>query len=493
MPVLKIENITINNQQHNLLKNLSLTVNSGEHWLIVGAGGSGKTVLLNTIAGKLRPMAGTIEMDLPESKTSGLSNWQPVSLVTSRHQFKDLTNTNNLYYQQRYNSSDSDHALTVLQFLQARQTVGDVDLHWDIENTVTLLNLNHLLYKEIIKLSNGETKRLRIAAALLHQPQILLLDDPLSGLDQQTQQDFGNILEQIIATNVTIIMSGSGHEIPAPITHVAIMEDGTIVETLPVATYMPQAKDAVQLIDAKQIAKLTGAFTPSRYNWIARMENVTVKYNELTILKNINWQIKQGDRWALFGHNGAGKSTLLSLINGDNPQAYANNIVLFDKKRGTGESIWDIKSKIGFLSPELYQYFPTDQSGLQVIESGYYDTQGLFRQSHATRAAKALEWMTALHIDAYARKPLKSMPASVQRLCLLARALIKNPPLLILDEPCQGLDKLQRQYFNALIDTIIASTGLTLIYVTHYANEMPACINKVLTLEKGEVVNFDHQ
>jgi molybdate transport system ATP-binding protein len=159
MPVLKIENITINNQQHNLLKNLSLTINSSEHWLIVGAGGSGKTVLLNTIAGKLRPMAGTIEMDLPESKTSGLTNWQPVSLVTSRHQFKDLTNTNNLYYQQRYNSSDSDQALTVLQFLQARQTVGDVDPHWDIENTVTLLNLNHLLYKEIIKLSNGETKR----------------------------------------------------------------------------------------------------------------------------------------------------------------------------------------------------------------------------------------------------------------------------------------------------------------------------------------------
>jgi len=490
MSVLKIDRITVKNQQHLLLNNLSLTVNSGEHWLIVGASGSGKTVLLNTIAGKLKPFAGTIEINLPGNKQTGLSNWHAVSLVTSRHHFKDLTNTNNLYYQQRYNSSDSDQALSVLQYLQSGRITADANNHWTIENTVELLSLSHLLDKEIIKLSNGETKRLRIAAALLHQPQVLLLDDPLSGLDHQTQQNFGNILQQIIAAGVTIIMSGSGHEVPAPITHVAVMDHGTIVNALPVAAYEPQAEDATRNIDQQYIKQLTDGITDSPYQWIVNMKDVTVKYGDLTILDYVNWQIKPGDRWALFGHNGAGKSTLLSLINGDNPQAYANHIVLFDKKRGTGESIWDIKSKIGFLSPELYQYFPTDQSGLQVIESGYYDTQGLFRPSNPARSAKALEWMKALYIDAYARKPLKSMPASVQRLCLLARALIKMPPLLILDEPCQGLDKLQRQHFNALIDTIAAATGITLIYVTHYANEMPSCIDQVLTLEKGKVLNI---
>lgn len=490
MPVLKIDHITINSQQHSLLKNLSLTVNSGEHWLVVGAGGSGKTVLLNTIAGKLRPSAGTIDVDLPGNKQVSLSNWHPIRLVTSRHHFKDITNSNNLYYQQRYNSSDADQALTVSQYLQSKQIKEYADSHWTIENTVELLHLSHLLHKEIIKLSNGETKRLRIAAALLHQPQILLLDDPLSGLDHQTQQNFGNILQQIISTGVTIIMSGSGHEIPAPITHVAVMEHGTIVKTLPIAAYEPQAQDVTLHINKQHIEQLTGETTTSPYQWIVNMKDVTVKYDQLTILNNVNWQIKPGDHWALFGHNGAGKSTLLSLINGDNPQAYANDIVLFDKKRGSGESIWDIKSKIGFLSPELYQYFPTDQSGLQVIESGYYDTQGLFRPSNSARAAKALEWMKALHIEAYARKPLKSIPASAQRLCLLARALIKMPALLILDEPCQGLDKLQRQYFNTLIDTIATTTGLTLIYVTHYASEMPTCIDQVLTLEKGKVVNI---
>jgi molybdate transport system ATP-binding protein len=490
MPVLIIDNITVNSQQQTLLHNLSLTVNNGEHWLIVGNGGSGKTLLLNTIAGKLRPTCGAVNFDLPVNKTMGLSNSQPVSLVTSKHHFKDLTNTNNLYYQQRYNSSDSDQALTVLQYLQAKQVEDYPGSYWTIENAAALLNLSHLLHKEIIKLSNGETKRLRIAAALLYQPQILLLDDPLSGLDQQTQQSFGNILQQIVAAGVTTIMSGSGHEIPAPITHVAIMEQGSIIAALPVADYKPEEKDSAQHINVNQIEQLTGGHISSTYQWIVKMQEVTVKYNELTILNNVNLEIKPGECWALLGHNGAGKSTLLSLINGDNPQAYANDIVLFDKKRGTGESIWDIKSKIGFLSPELYQYFPTDQSGLQVIESGYYDTQGLFRPSNLARSAKAMEWMKVLHIDAYARKPLKSMPASVQRLCLLARALIKNPPLLILDEPCQGLDKLQRQHFNALIDMIAAKTGLTLIYVTHYANEMPTCIDKILRLEKGSVVNI---
>jgi molybdate transport system ATP-binding protein len=218
------------------------------------------------------------------------------------------------------------------------------------------------------------------------------------------------------------------------------------------------------------------------------MADVIIKYDKKTILNKINWQVNPGDKWALLGPNGAGKSTLLSLVNGDNPQAYANNIILFDKKRGTGESIWDIKSKIGFVSPELYQYFPTDNSCLQVIESGFYDTLGLFRQSSKTKADLALKWMQALEIDQYARTLLKNIPASAQRLCLLARALIKNPALLIFDEPCQGLDDHQQQHFKAVINAICELSPVTLIYVTHYQHEIPDSVDKVLRLDKGEVV-----
>lgn len=479
MPVISVQNITVKSQQHTLLHNLTLTVNPGQHWLLVGESGSGKTVLLNTMAGKLKPATGAIQ---PESS-------KYISLVTSKHHFKDITNTGNLYYQQRYNSSDSDQALTVQQYLNTKQEAHP-NASWTIDQAVELLQLKPLLNKELIKLSNGETKRLRLASALLTEPAVLLLDDPLSGLDHQTQENFGYILKQIIEKGITVIMSGSGYEIPSPITHVAVLQHGTIVKTMPVSAYHPEAELPAHQINKEQLQALVAGAAPSHFEWIVKMNNVTVKYDDLTILNNINWQIKPGHHWALFGHNGAGKSTLLSLINGDNPQAYANDIVLFDKKRGTGESIWDIKSKTGFLSPELYQYFPTDQSGLMVVESGYYDTQGLFRPSNPAKAAKAMEWLKALNIDQYARQLLKNMPASAQRLCLLARALVKMPPLLILDEPCQGLDKQQRQHFNAIIDTIAGATGVTLIYVTHYANEIPACIDQVLTLKQGNIVDI---
>ena len=484
MSILSVQNITVKHLQHTLLHNLSLNIESGQHWILVGGSGSGKTVFLNVLAGLLKPVSGLIE-------TNGISN-KDITLVTSRHHFKDKTNTStNMYYQQRYNSSDSDQALTVAEYLQTKQPEDAPQGYWTIENTVDLLMLQRLVHKELIKLSNGETKRLRLAAALLSQPSVLLLDDPLSGLDHQTQQQFDLIIQAIINSGTTIVMSGSGFEIPSPVTHVAVLQGGTITKTLPVTEYIPSNEFPGEALLTEPLKALASQFPTSAFEWIVNMNRVHVKYGEHTILNNINWQIKPGESWALFGHNGAGKSTLLSLINGDNPQAYANDIVLFDKKRGTGESIWDIKKKTGFLSPELYQYFPTDQSALQVVESGYYDTLGLFRPSNTAKAAKCMEWLQALGIDQYARQPLKSIPASAQRLCLLARALIKMPDLLILDEPCQGLDKQQRQRFNELIDVVMANTGMALIYVTHYANELPSCIDKVLALKKGEVLDMD--
>ncbi len=480
MSILSLQHVTIKHLQHQLLTDIDLNVKDKQHWLLVGPSGSGKTVLLNAVAGTLRPNLGHVEYDDNVKKH--------ISLVTSKHHFKDVTNTStNMYYQQRYNSSDSDQTATAGEYLQqkAARHFG----YWTTELVTELLNLRPLLHKELIKLSNGETKRLRLAHALLDQPKLLLLDDPLSGLDHDTQQNFDHILQAIIDHGTTVIMSGSGFEIPSPITHVAVLDKGSISKTMPASEYDPNAELPPMKIERERIESLVHDRQLGKYEHIVKMTNVNIRYGDNQILDQVDWTIAPGDRWALFGHNGAGKSTLLSLINGDNPQAYANDIVLFDKKRGSGESIWDIKKKIGFLSPELYQYFPNDQSGLQVIESGSYDTQGLFRPSSPAKANIAMEWMKALQIDQYARTLLKHMPASVQRSCLLARALIKVPDLLILDEPCQGLDKQQRIHFNQVIDVIAASTPLTMIYVTHYANELPGCVDKVLKLAKGKVVS----
>jgi molybdate transport system ATP-binding protein len=327
-----------------------------------------------------------------------------------------------------------------------------------------------------------------LAAALLKSPVLLLLDSPLTGLDVQTRKEFNFIIDEIIKSGITIIMATSPYEIPDGITNVAILQDGTISKSLAKDEFVPALfmQDDSDIIDNEELKTLLNPETVKiPYKCIVKMNNVFIKYGDKVILNQINWQILPGERWALLGPNGAGKSTLLSLINADNPQAYANDIVLFDKKRGTGESIWDIKSKIGFVSPELHQYFPTDNSCLQVIESGYYDTLGLFRPSQKTKADTALRWMKALEIDKYASLLLKNIPTSTQRLCLLARALIKNPDLLIFDEPCQGLDEHQQHHFKTLVDTVCRLSNVTLIYVTHYQHEIPESVTQVLRLDKG--------
>ncbi|MEO6149187.1 MAG: ATP-binding cassette domain-containing protein [Mucilaginibacter sp.] len=494
---LLLHNITVRSIKRELFNNLTFKVNKGEHWALIGDSGSGKSALLQAIAGKLNISNGEIAyyffdeyLKNNSAQHDGLFTYHKLlALVEPKHHFKNLSNTTDFYYQQRYNSSDSEDALTVAEYLDSIEH-STTNNYWDKEKVVALLKLGSLVQKQIIKLSNGETKRLRLASALLKNPVLLLLDNPLAGLDIQTRAEFDVILSKITASGITIIMTASPAEIPAVITHIAALDNGTITQTIEHADFKPELYSHYHQvnIDLSAIQQLIRQEKAMEYTHIIKMQDVNIRYGNNAVLSHVDWEVKPGERWALLGPNGAGKSTLLSLINGDNPQAYANNIVLFDKKRGTGESIWDIKAKIGFVSPELYQYFPTDNNCLQVIESGYFDTLGLFRQSHPAKQEKALAWMKVLEIDKYARIPLKSIPAAAQRLCLLARSLIKSPPLLIFDEPCQGLDSHQQQHFKKVVDELCQLTDVTLIYVTHYQHEIPDSVDKVLRLDKGEVV-----
>jgi len=219
------------------------------------------------------------------------------------------------------------------------------------------------------------------------------------------------------------------------------------------------------------------------------MKNVTVKYGNKTILDNINWQVKKGERWLLKGKNGAGKSTLMSLVVADNPQVYANEVYLFDRRRGSGESIWDVKKNIGFVSPELVAFFDRNVSCFDAVASGYFDTMVLNRKLTKEQIQHIYNWLEALNITHSAQKRLSDISAGMQKIVLLIRTLIKNPPLLILDEPCQGLDELQTEAFVKLVDAICAQTDTTLVYISHYANESPACISSVLELENGKQIN----
>jgi molybdate transport system ATP-binding protein len=497
-PLITVNNISVKFLNNQLFSNLHFELSKGQSWVITGKSGSGKSVLLQAMAGNIGVNSGSIiyhfmddvhKQELPGNAL--LTFHRFIAFAGARHHFKTLSNTSDFYYQQRYNSSDSEDTLTVRQYLQSVKVNEHNPPYWTFDKTIAALNLSALCDKQTIKLSNGETKRLMIAAALLKNPIVLLLDNPLTGLDVETRKSFNVLLNEISTSGISIIMATSTFELPDVVTNVAVLDNGSISQSLTKQEFEVSEHSVIEKIkvDINTLQQLLNTSAANHsYMQIVSMANVFIKYGDKVILNKVNWLINPGERWALLGPNGAGKSTLLSLINGDNPQAYANNIVLFDKKRGTGESIWDIKSKIGFVSPELYQYFPTDNSCLQVIESGFYDTLGLFRPSVKTKTDLALNWMKALEIDQYARHLLKNIPASAQRLCLLTRALIKNPALLIFDEPCQGLDDQQQQHFKSVVDAICSISNVTLIYVTHYQHEIPESVDRVLRLDKGEVV-----
>jgi molybdate transport system ATP-binding protein len=259
------------------------------------------------------------------------------------------------------------------------------------------------------------------------------------------------------------------------------------------------------------IMELTSHGMQAEFKVAVEMKQVSISYGNSKILENINWKINKGERWALLGSNGAGKSTLLSLINGDNPQAYSNDIWLFDQKKGSGESIWEIKSKIGYISPELHIYYQRNQSytetltlnaslgnssfsspGTTVFEaiaSGFNDQIGSSQQITSLQTKKIHQWMGVLNVYEYKNQNLANLSLGIQRLVLLARALVKNPPMLILDEPCQGLDMEQTQRFTQTIDQICYHSDKTLIYVSHYKEDIPLCVTQFLELEKGKVKN----
>ena len=217
---------------------------------------------------------------------------------------------------------------------------------------------------------------------------------------------------------------------------------------------------------------------------IVELRQVSIRYGERTILNTLDWTVLNGERWALSGENGAGKSTLLSLVCADNPQSYACDITLFDRRRGTGESIWEIKKHIGYVSPEMHRAYLKNLPAIDIVASGLHDSVGLYRRTHPEQLAVCEWWMDMFGIAHLRDRDFLTLSSGEQRLCLLARAFVKDPQLLILDEPLHGLDASNGQLVKEIIDTFCRRPGKTLIMVTHYEEELPTCITHRLHLKK---------
>jgi molybdate transport system ATP-binding protein len=222
----------------------------------------------------------------------------------------------------------------------------------------------------------------------------------------------------------------------------------------------------------------------SSTNILVKMKNVTVSYGPSVVLNRINWTVKKGENWMIRGPNGSGKTTLLSMISGNHPQAYSNDISLFGRPRGSGESIWDIKKNIGMVSSECQIQYQKTIPFEDVVMSGFFDSIGLYRKPSHKHRKTAETWMKLFGIDHLIGKYFTMLSQGEQRLGLLARAMVKSPPLLILDEPCQGLDTPNRKTFLRIIDHIGLKTPTVLIYVTHYQDDNLSCITHGLTFSK---------
>ena len=447
------------------LNAVSFALNEGAHLLITGSSGSGKTLLAKALAGKIF-YKGVVEYSISK----------PQIIFAEQHYFfKTLSNTNEFYYQQRYNSLDNNDALTVIDELLKISTDKN-----KIDTLLQQLQLDHRSNDSLLHLSSGEHKRFQLIKAFLQDADVFILDSPFIGLDIKSRKMLRSIISEKAAAS-TIIIIADVEDAPTCITHVAELEEGKLKQFENIKYFQPSAishqLSATSVPAQKHIIQFDVA---------VRLENVSVAYGEKKILSNINWQINSGERWLLKGANGAGKSTLISLITGDHPQAYANKVFLFDQKRGSGESIWDIKKKIGFVSPELHWYYDKTISVYNTIASGFFDTVGVYKKLSEAQENMVAAWLNFLNIKAKAQQQLYTLSTSQQRLALLARALVKNPPLLILDEPCQGLDEQQVRDFVALVDDLCNRSNKTLIYVSHYENEIPKCVDKVMLLENNE-------
>jgi molybdate transport system ATP-binding protein len=473
MAIIQVKNLSVSIQSKIIFENVSFEIVKGKQYAIVGPSGSGKTTLLLCLAGQSF-YKGTIETK-PETS---------IAFVEQQHHFKNLSNTSSFYYQQRFNSMDAEDALTVQEHFQSPGF--ELAAHALSE----LLGLQSLLPKRLIQLSNGENKRVQLAIALLQKPDVLLLDNPFLGLDIKARETLNRILASLARDGISIIMVTSAQLIPELVTDVLALTSKNEFHFQSKELYLKhQAVELPQIKNDTLLLEQLIAGEDAGFEVAVKMKNVHVQYAENIILDKINWTVIKGERWCLSGPNGAGKSTLLSLINADNPQAYANEIYLFDKRRGKGETIWDIKKRIGYVSPELHLFFDASVTTFDAIASGLFDTIGLFRSVNQEQADTVKAWMKLLNLEQLSNRLLHSLPLGKQRFVLLARALVKNPSLLILDEPAQGLDEEQAALFKNIIEQICRHSDKTLIYVTHLKSEIPSCVRNFIQLEKGRIVN----
>lgn len=278
-------------------------------------------------------------------------------------------------------------------------------------------------------------------------------------------------------------------DIPSFITHVIPVDKMTVYSKMEREAYLEafRSRDVAVSFDELQQRIVDLPYGGNNYDSdeVVKLNKVSIRYDDRTILKELDWTVRRGEKWALSGENGAGKSTLLSLVCADNPQSYACDISLFGRKRGTGESIWEIKKHIGYVSPEMHRAYLKNLPAIEIVASGLHDSIGLYKRPQPEQMAICEWWMDIFGIAELKDKPFLQLSSGEQRLALLARAFVKDPELLILDEPLHGLDTYNRRRVKKIIEAFCHRKDKTMIMVTHYESELPGTITDRIFLKRN--------
>lgn len=447
----------------------TFTLNAGDSWAFVGANGSGKSALARALAGELPLLKG--ERQCAFTRRTRLSFEQLQQLVSDEWQ---RNNTDLL------SPGEEDTGRTTAEIIQE-----EVKNPSRCAELAAQFGITGLLTRRFKYLSTGETRKTLLCQALMSEPDLLILDEPFDGLDVASRRQLAELLATLHQSGYTLVLVlNRFDEIPDFVQFAGVLADCTLTETGEKSALLQQALVA-QLAHSEQLAgmQLPEPDVPSARHTLPETEarivlkDGVVSYNDRPILNHLSWQVNPGEHWQIVGPNGAGKSTLLSLVTGDHPQGYSNDLTLFGRRRGSGETLWDIKKHIGYVSSSLHLDYRVSTTVRNVILSGFFDSIGIYQAVSDRQRKLVQQWLDILGMDKRtADAPFHSLSWGQQRLALIVRALVKHPTLLILDEPLQGLDPLNRQLVRRFVDVLLGEGETQLLFVSHHAEDAPDCI-----------------
>ena len=473
-----------------VLSGVSWELRERETWAVVGRNGAGKSTLLRVLAGEVPVSAGEVCYAAGGAGRSGRARWSDPSDTVRRVAFDaqgELLHGAAGYAQSRW------HALEDADAARGRDVLGAARRTASGRRLVRALGLDRLLGRRVTQLSNGERRKLLLAREALRGPRILVLDNPLNGLDERSRRTLVVAVRRLQREGTSIVLATAlEEEILPSVTHVLLLDRGRVVATGPREAIVADARFAKLMRPGSSARAGSLRRRPPRASRmkadepsVVELRDVELRYGETRVLGSIDWVVRRGERWVVVGRNGAGKSALLSLVLADNPQAYANDVSVFGRERGSGDTIWEIRRRIGCVSPELHLFHHQGCTTLQVVSSGFHDSVGVYRRSSSSELRTARTWIRRLGITRCLERRFGALSEGEQQLALLGRALVKEPELLILDEPCQGLDAANQRRFRDLLNRVLQAIDTSMIYVTHDLEEVPSCVTHGLLLRRG--------